>query len=500
MAVNSFLSRRLFLATILNKTVINQPWTINYSTANVKLAHRTRRGTKGGRKVVRSIRTLVSSSRDFIPKQKQHGVNINNLSQLAFQTSAIPTSSNQPISSIPSIIKPRIPQNKLTSVPNLLNFAKIPKAISNNNKCLSLFSLNCRSVKNKTVSLCDFIQSNNVDLLALSETWLGTTIDKLVTSELIPDGYDIHQVSRKDQRGGGLAVVDVKVVKNDCHSTHFELMECKIATKNQHLRLCVIYRPPPSKANKFRNSIFFEEWSRFLDRTVVVSEELIITGDLNFHLDDPTDNDAHKFLETCHWCTCDFTELNKRTRQIKIRYQDTQDIVEHLTTKYREIIKQLEKLSPHSKYTILEIPFFSIVEWNKIQKSKKKDQNYKLKDTEEKEQQDEDHTLEHQIIEVNKAIKNINLESQHHPSSLNSDLYRTSNRQARKYKGEGESSRHAGDVKSRRLYNISLLYDGIHPNDHLARAWLMKFTLQTIKDCWITEKQGEEKEKDLNNN
>ncbi|CAG2196903.1 unnamed protein product [Mytilus edulis] len=351
MAVNSFLSRRLFLATILNKTVINQPWTINYSTVNVKLAHRTRRGTKGGRKVVRSIRTLVSSSRDLIPKQNQHGVNINNLSQLAFQTSAIPTSSNQPISSIPSIIKLQIPQNKLTFVPNLLNFAKLPKAFSNNNKCLSLFSLNCRSVKNKTVSLCDFIQSNNVDLLALSETWLGTTIDKLVTSELIPDGYDIHQVSRKDQRGGGLAVV----------------------------------------------------YKTYLDVKVKFN-----TGVL------------------------DFTELNKRTRQIKIRYQDTQDIVEHLTTKYREIIKQLEKLSPHSKYTILEIPFFSIVEWNKIQKSKKKDQNYKLKDTEEKEQQDEDHTLEHQIIEVNKAIKNINLESQHHPSSLNSDLYRTSNRQAKK--------------------------------------------------------------------
>ncbi|VDI13379.1 Hypothetical predicted protein [Mytilus galloprovincialis] len=41
-------------------------------------------------------------------------------------------------------------------------------------------------------------------------------------------------------------------------------------------------------ANKFRNSIFFEE----------VSEELILTGDLNFYLYDPTDNDAHKFLET----------------------------------------------------------------------------------------------------------------------------------------------------------------------------------------------------------
>lgn len=174
--MNSFLSRRLSWATILNKTIINQPWTINYSTASVKLAHRTRRGPTGVRKLVRSIRTLVNSSRDFIPKQKQHGVNINNISQLAFQPSAIPTSLNQPIPSIQFIIKPRIPQYNLTTVPNLLNFVKIPKAISNNNKCVSLFSLNCRSVKNKTVSLCDFIQSNNVDLLALSETWLDTTI------------------------------------------------------------------------------------------------------------------------------------------------------------------------------------------------------------------------------------------------------------------------------------------------------------------------------------
>ncbi|CAC5398576.1 unnamed protein product [Mytilus coruscus] len=129
---------------------------------------------------------------------------------------------------------------------------------------------------------------------------MRNTIDKRINQQ---DGYDTHQVSRKDQRGGGLPIVyqknlDVKLVKNDCQSTHFELIECKIAIKNQHFRLGVIYRPPPSTANKFRNSIIFEEWSRFLDRTVVVSEELIITGDLNFHLDDPTDNDAHKFLET----------------------------------------------------------------------------------------------------------------------------------------------------------------------------------------------------------
>jgi hypothetical protein len=34
-----------------------------------------------------------------------------------------------------------------------------------------------------------------------------------------------------------------------------------------------------------KNTTFFEEWSEFLDRLVVIPDELLITGDLNFHLD-----------------------------------------------------------------------------------------------------------------------------------------------------------------------------------------------------------------------
>ena len=69
-------------------------------------------------------------------------------------------------------------------------------------------------------------------------------------------------------------------------------------SKGHRCRLCVIYRPPPSKINKFKNSIFFEEWSEFLDRVVVTSDALVIMGDLNFHIDDPRDTDAQKFLQT----------------------------------------------------------------------------------------------------------------------------------------------------------------------------------------------------------
>ena len=71
-----------------------------------------------------------------------------------------------------------------------------------------------------------------------------------------------------------------------------------VSGENKKIRLCVIYLPPPSKTNNFRNSVFFDEWSDFLDQVVVIPDELIITGDLNFHLDDTNDGDARKFIQS----------------------------------------------------------------------------------------------------------------------------------------------------------------------------------------------------------
>jgi len=41
----------------------------------------------------------------------------------------------------------------------------------------------------------------------LTETWLGTTIDAQVLSELVPPGYGIFQVAIPDKLGGGVAVL-----------------------------------------------------------------------------------------------------------------------------------------------------------------------------------------------------------------------------------------------------------------------------------------------------
>ncbi|CAC5361739.1 unnamed protein product [Mytilus coruscus] len=161
---------------------------------------------------------------------------------------------------------------------------------------------------------------------------------------------------------------------------------------------------------------------------------------------------------------CDFTIFDRKTKYITLKYQNTEELVEHLIKSYREIIEILKGLSPGSRATIIEIPYFSIEAWNKAHKHK----NPEIF-------REQDHQLEHQLLEVNKAIRNINQENQRFSPNFNIDLYRTSARQQRTYQRETASYRH-GATKSRRLYNLCLLQDRIHPNIHLTKAWLMKLT------------------------
>ncbi|KAK2141457.1 hypothetical protein LSH36_1095g00036 [Paralvinella palmiformis] len=150
------------------------------------------------------------------------------------------------------------------------------------------------------MSICDFIITNGVDILAITETWLRTVIDDHVLSDPIPSGYDIlHRA-----RGGGVTVVFKqglnmkKIVSftSDVHAyTHFEHLDCYASTGDKPSRLCVIYRPPPSKQNGFTNTMFFDELSSYLNELAVAPQQLIITGDLNFHHDKPDSPDVHQF-------------------------------------------------------------------------------------------------------------------------------------------------------------------------------------------------------------
>ncbi|KAI0220471.1 hypothetical protein LSAT2_028029, partial [Lamellibrachia satsuma] len=58
------------------------------------------------------------------------------------------------------------------------------------------------------LSVADVVVSRDIDILALTETWLGSVIDDHVVSALVPRGYGFHAVSQLGgKRGSGVAVL-----------------------------------------------------------------------------------------------------------------------------------------------------------------------------------------------------------------------------------------------------------------------------------------------------
>lgn len=110
-------------------------------------------------------------------------------------------------------------------------------------------------MKNKTVSISDFIVENNVDIMAITETWLGTDIDQIVLNELTPDGYKMYHKPRRGRKGGGavIARLNLKIVeeKQSCENVQFEHIGCVVYSQNHKFRMSIVYRPPSISVSSF---------------------------------------------------------------------------------------------------------------------------------------------------------------------------------------------------------------------------------------------------------
>ena len=235
--------------------------------AGVALQRPTHRGCRGGARKQRPIRVIVSSR---------------------------PTAPAKPV--------PRV--RHLTSICSKQYTCGIP---------LTVCCLNAQSVRNKATSLADLVISRDIDILALTETWLGVNTDNYVIKELVPSGYTFLHTPRYKfdaplspalNRGGGVGLMyksgmKVESVRSSFNFTHFEHADYYITTRDAKFkfRLGVIYRPPRSKRNGFTKNIFFEQWSTYLDTVMLDPHDIVITGDVNFHLDIVADPDARRFSE-----------------------------------------------------------------------------------------------------------------------------------------------------------------------------------------------------------
>ena len=120
---------------------------------------------------------------------------------------------------------------------------ELPKKIAKN---ILFCSLNCQSVKNKALSLQEYIISNDFDLVALTETWPGSSSDKQCPADLLPAGYHIKHIPRKSSTGGGVALLyksglSVRQVRlKDSVFTQFEYMICDVEMNKMHLQITII--------------------------------------------------------------------------------------------------------------------------------------------------------------------------------------------------------------------------------------------------------------------
>jgi exonuclease III len=191
--------------------------------------------------------------------------------------------------------RPRLLKPKDYSNSALHTIQCAPSVTCTPHEKFSMCHLNARSVNNKTHSLRDFITTNDLDLIAITETWLGRDTDDTVIAELLPPTYDLLHIPRPNGRtGGGVGVIYKKNISLRLHHevdhyTQFEHLECTMFAAEARLHLFIVYRPPPSTNNGLSHNAFLDEWTSFMQKCTKISSEIIILGDINVHMDDRSD-------------------------------------------------------------------------------------------------------------------------------------------------------------------------------------------------------------------
>ena len=158
---------------------------------------------------------------------------------------------------------------------------------------------NIRSIRNKLGYISETLTEFGIDILCLTETWLLESDTGVVTAAL-PDCYSMLHVPRsgRGSRGGGVALIyhksfsAVQIVPQ--HWDSFEIMEIKMTVNSQTVRLAVVYRP----GHPGTDIDFLADFGTFLENFSLKSGRLLVCGDFNYWLDDPTAKPySSEFLE-----------------------------------------------------------------------------------------------------------------------------------------------------------------------------------------------------------
>ena len=131
---------------------------------------------------------------------------------------------------------------------------------------LTLCTANVRAVKSKTAALLEYIHSADMDIFAVTKTWL-TEKDAAAKMEFIPtETHKFVQCNRQGRRGGGTGLLfkkqlQVKHIESGEKSS-FEFSEWRVVHQSLRAKLIIVYRPPYSAEHPVTPQVFFEEFGK----------------------------------------------------------------------------------------------------------------------------------------------------------------------------------------------------------------------------------------------
>ncbi|XP_070543766.1 uncharacterized protein [Ptychodera flava] len=191
------------------------------------------------------------------------------------------------------------PTNRITQFPSVTSTCDKCEPVLRKNKLL-LTTWNVRSVCNKATEVGDYITEHNIDLLAMTETWIKDT-NSHVINECTPNGYSFCHTPLNMSSGGGVALVYKSIMKLlSWKPFNFKSFEATLATLSYNgisIKLIVLYRPPPNKRNKFTIQQFLSEFGILLEQLSSCDSHLFIVGDFNLHIDDLQNTNTKKFTD-----------------------------------------------------------------------------------------------------------------------------------------------------------------------------------------------------------
>jgi len=157
--------------------------------------------------------------------------------------------------------------------------------------------LNVRSLANKTTAVQEIIAEKDLDILALTETWHHDSRD-ISLRQAAPSYYSVVDAVWESQPGyGGIAVLYSGLLRswtvNLPLTTTFECLCTRFKVGCSCWLLLTIYRPGSCQPTV----AFFDKLSTVLETLVTYGCPVIIGGDINIHVEDPSDVNASCLIE-----------------------------------------------------------------------------------------------------------------------------------------------------------------------------------------------------------